>query len=81
MDLSNFFYQSPMKKDDMEYLGVLHPFKGTFVYSREPQGLKNASKHGYNKLAALYGDMVAEIDLLEWQMVYILLVTHQKSYY
>ena len=60
MDLSNFFYQSPMKREDMEYLGVLHPFKGTFVYSREPQGLKNASEHGYNKLAAVYGDMVAE---------------------
>ena len=60
MDLSNFFYQSPIEKEDMPYLGVLHPFKGTLVYSREPQGLKNASEHGYNKIAVIYGDMVAE---------------------
>ena len=60
MDLSNFFYQSPMEEEDMPYLGVLHPYKGTYVYGREPQGLKNASEHGYNKLAVVFGDLVAQ---------------------
>ena len=48
----------------MPYLGVPHPFRDTLVYTWEPQGLRNVSEHGYNKLAVIYGDMVAEGKLI-----------------
>ena len=36
MNLSNFFYQSPVEEKDMPYLGVPHPCKETLVYTWEP---------------------------------------------
>ena len=46
-----------MNREDCQYLGTVHPFKGTMVYVVEPQGLRNASEHGYEVLARVYGDM------------------------
>ena len=57
MDLSNYFWQGGMKKEDMQYLATPHPFKGLRVYTVEPQGLRNASEHSYEKLARIYGDL------------------------
>ena len=57
LDLANYFFQSGMNKEDCQYLGTVHPYKGTMVYVVEPQGLRNASEHGYEVLARIYGNM------------------------
>ena len=60
MDLANYFYQSGVRKEDAQYLGVMHPFKGLLVYVVRPQGLKNASEQVYETLAKVFGDMVMD---------------------
>ena len=60
LDLSNYFYQGGMRIEDSQYLATPHPFKGLRVYTCEPQGLKNASEHAYERLARIYGDMCGE---------------------
>ena len=57
LDLSNYFYQGGMTREDAQYLGVVHPYQGLFVYVCEPQGLKNASEHAYERLARIFGDL------------------------
>ena len=57
MDLSNYFWQGGMRKEDLQYLATPHPFKGLRVYTVEPQGLKNASEHSYERLSRIYGDL------------------------
>ena len=49
LDLSNYFYQGGMKIEDCQYLATPHPFKGLRVYICEPQGLRNASEHSYER--------------------------------
>ena len=58
LDLSNYFYQGGLSREDSRYLGVTHPFKGTYCYVVEPQGLKNSSEHAYERLQRIFGDMV-----------------------
>ena len=60
LDLSNYYYQGGMKLEDTQYLATPHPFKGLRVYICEPQGLRNASEHAYERLARIYGDLCAE---------------------
>ena len=58
LDLSNYFYQGGLQKDDCKYLGTVHPYKGLRVYACDPQGLKGASERGYEKLVRIFGDLV-----------------------
>ena len=60
LDLSNYFWQQGMKVADKPYLGTMHPFKGLRIYAVEPQGLRNASEHAYERLARIYGDLCAD---------------------
>ena len=60
LDLSNYFYQGGMKIEDCQYLATPHPFKGLRVYTCEPQGLKNASEHAYERLARIFSDMCGQ---------------------
>ena len=60
LDLSNYFYQGGMRRADAQFLGVIHPFNGLYCYVVEPQGLRNASEHAYDRLAKIFGDMVKE---------------------
>ena len=60
LDLSNYFYQGGMRVEDCQYLATPHPFKGLRLYVCEPQGLRNASEHAYERLARVYGDLCAE---------------------
>ena len=60
LDLSNYFYQGGISKHDAQYLGVVHPYQGLFVYTCEGQGLKNASEHAYERLAVIFGDLVRQ---------------------
>ena len=57
IDLSNYYYQSGMSREDIQWLGVLHPFKGVMCYACEPQGLKGASEHAYEKLSRIFGSL------------------------
>merc|ERR1711891_108999 len=60
LDLSNYFYQGGMKIEDCQYLATPHPFKGLRIYTCEPQGLRNASEHAYERLARIFGDLCGE---------------------
>ena len=48
------------RREDMQYLGTLHPTKGILTYSAEPQGLTGSPEHAYEKLARIYHDMLAD---------------------
>ena len=60
LDLSNYYYQSGMSREDIQYLGLLHPFRGVMCYAVEPQGLKGASEHAYEKLSRVFGRLCQE---------------------
>ena len=60
MDLSNYFFQGGLRREDCAFLGVMHPTRGPLVYTASPQGLKNSSEASYNRLGLIYGDMVRE---------------------
>ena len=60
MDLSNYFYQGGLSRNDSRYLGVSHPFKGVLCYAVEPQGLKNSSEHAYERIQRIFGDLIQD---------------------
>lgn len=60
MDLSNYFYQGGLSRNDSRFLGVSHPFKGVLCYAVEPQGLKNSSEHAYERIQRIFGDLVQD---------------------
>ena len=60
LDLSNFYYQNGMKREDLQYLATQHPYKGIRIYKVEPQGLRGASEHGYERLSRVFGEMCQE---------------------
>ena len=60
VDLSNFFYQSGMEREDIQYLATVHPFLGVMVYTCEPMGLNGAPEHSYERLARVFGRMIQE---------------------
>ena len=60
LDLANFYYQNGMKKSDVQFLATNHPYKGLRVYTCEPQGLRGASEHSYERLSRIYGDLCQE---------------------
>ena len=57
MDFSNFFYQSGMRRRDIQYLGTVHPYDGVLVYTCLPQGLCGSSEWAYEKLTRIFADM------------------------
>ena len=65
LDLANYFYQCGLQKEDIKFLGTIHPFKGLRVYTCDPQGLKGASERSYEKLARIFGDMVQDRKLAQ----------------
>ena len=60
IDLSNYFFQGGLRREDCSFLAVQHPFKGIFCYTASPQGLKNSSEHSYERLGRVYGDMMQQ---------------------
>ena len=58
LDFSNYFWQGGMKIEDIPYLATPHPFGGLRVYTVEPQGIRNASEHGQERLSRIFGDLV-----------------------
>ena len=60
LDLSNWFYQSGMDRQYIQFLGTVHPYKGVLVYSCESQGLRGSPEHSYEKLTRIYGDLLRD---------------------
>ena len=59
-DFSNFFYQSGIERQDIQYLGTLHPYKGLMVFCCEPQGVLGAPEHSYERLARVFGTLIGQ---------------------
>lgn len=57
IDLSQFYFQNTVDRHSSQYLGVIHPFKGTLVYTVSPMGLRNSSELAYERLTRIFGDM------------------------
>ena len=57
IDLSQFYFQNTVDRLSSQYLGVIHPFKGTLVYTVSPMGLRNSSELAYERLTRIFGDM------------------------
>ena len=60
LDFSNYFWQGGMPIEDLPYLCTPHPYGGLRVYTCEPQGIRNASEHGAERLARIYGELVEQ---------------------
>ena len=60
LDLSAYFHQGGLRREDCAFLGVQHPFLGPYVYSASPQGLKNSSEQSYSRLAVIFGPMIQQ---------------------
>ena len=41
LDLSQYYFQNGMSKEDMQFLATQHPYKGIRLYSVEPQGSRS----------------------------------------
>ena len=57
IDLSQFYFQNRIDRESTQYLGVIHPYKGTMVYTASPMGLRNSSEIAYERLKRVFGDM------------------------
>ena len=57
IDLSQFYFQNRIDKESSQYLGVIHPYRGTLVYTVSPMGLRNSSEVAYERLTRIFGDM------------------------
>ena len=56
LDLSNFFYQNGLNREDVQFMGTIHPFKGVVVYTCEAQGINGAAEHSYEKITRIFSD-------------------------
>ena len=57
IDLSQFYFQNSVDRDSSQYLGTVHPYRGTLVYTVRPMGLRNSSELCYERLTRIFGDM------------------------
>ena len=58
LDFSNWFFQAGVRREDMPFLGIVHPYKGTMVYTGSAQGCKNSGELNYDKIGRMFGDML-----------------------
>ena len=59
-DLTKSFFQIPLTKASMPYLGTVTPFKGVRVYMRSAMGQPGASEHLRELLTRVLGDHMKE---------------------
>ena len=57
IDLSQFYFQNSVASSSSQYLGTVHPYRGTLVYTVRPMGLRNSSELCYERLTRIFGDM------------------------
>ena len=59
-DLSQAYYQIPLSKDSLKYVGVVTPFRGTLVYKRAVMGLPGSEASLECLLSRILGDLIME---------------------
>ena len=59
-DMTSQFFQLPMKKSSMKYLGVVTPFKGTRIYTRAAMGMPGSTEHLNELMFRVLGDLIRE---------------------
>ena len=59
-DMTSQFFQLPMKKSSMKYLGVIAPYKGMRVYCRAAMGMPGSSEHLDELMFRVLGDLIHE---------------------
>ena len=64
IDLSQFYFQNQVDRHDSQYLGVIHPYKGTLLYTVSPMGLRNSGEINYERLTRVCGDLQKEEKVL-----------------
>jgi hypothetical protein len=57
-DMTKQFFQLPMTKSSMKYLGVLTPYKGIRLYTRAAMGMPGSTEHLDELTSRIFGDMV-----------------------
>ena len=60
LDLSNFFHQGGMEREDIQFLGTVHPYRGIVVYTCEAQGINGAAEHSYERITRIFSDFFKE---------------------
>ena len=59
-DLTKSFYQIPVSKSSMKFLGTSTPFKGLRVYTRSAMGMPGSSEYLNELMSRVLGDFVQE---------------------
>ena len=59
-DLTAGFFQIPVTKTAMQYLGTVTPYKGLRVYTVSVMGAPGSSEHLHELLCRVFGDMLQE---------------------
>ena len=59
-DLTKSFFQIPLTKDSMQYLGTVTPFKGIRVYTRSAMGMPGSSEHLRELMTRVLGEYFGE---------------------
>lgn len=59
-DMSNQFYQLPLEKDGMKYVGTVTPFKGIRIYTRAAMGMPGSSENLDELMTRIIGDLMHE---------------------
>ncbi len=57
-DMTKQFFQLPMRKNSMKYLGVLTPYKGLRVYTRAAMGMPGSTEHLDELMSRVLGDLM-----------------------
>jgi hypothetical protein len=59
-DMTKQFFQLPMVRASMKYLGTLTPFKGLRVYTRAAMGMPGSTEHLDELMSRVLGDLIRE---------------------
>lgn len=59
-DMTSQFFQLPMTKASMKYLGVITPYKGTRVYTRAAMGMPGSTEHLNELMFRVLGELIHE---------------------
>ena len=57
-DLTSSYHQIPLSPDSYKYVGIMSPFKGTFVYKRSVMGLPGSESALEELLSRIFGDLI-----------------------
>ena len=59
-DMTKQFFQLPMKKSSIKYLGILTPYKGLRVYTRAAMGMPGSTEHLDELMSRVLGDLMEQ---------------------